>query len=255
MKKTSLLLNTKKQSKAQGIEINLDELPKELREILEETIEKKRKQEDKKNDDEEAPEEVQVMQFPFMHGPSEDRELEERGIIILDREISKQTLARASAKLLAFHFNERWNDPLQLILNSPGGYLDAAWAFIDVMDSIRLPVRTIAMGEIVSAAAMIFVAGDERVMSPNSSAMIHHFSTMTGGSYPELVASRKSEDLQANRIIQHFLRHSTKYKNAKEVEDKILLSHDNWLSPQEMKAHGLCDIVLESHKKKPKKKR
>jgi len=68
------------------------------------------------------------------------------------------------------------------------------------------------MGEIVSAAAMIFVAGDERVMSPNSSAMIHHFSTMTGGSYPELVASRKSEDLQARRIVDHFLKNSTVYK-------------------------------------------
>lgn len=208
-----------------------------------------------KADEEDDPQQViQVMQLPMMQG-GEDKELEDRGIIILDREITKSTLARASAKLLAFHFNEKWDEPIQLILNSPGGYLDAAWAFIDVMDCIRIPVRTIAMGEIVSAAAMIFVAGDERVMSPNSSAMIHHFSTMTGGSYPELVASRKSEDLQATRIIQHFLRNSTKYKNAKEVEEKILLSHDNWLSPSEMKAHGLCDVVLEARKKDRKKKR
>jgi ATP-dependent Clp protease protease subunit len=248
MKKHSLLLNTKTK-----VEIGLDELPPEIQKILQEIADKKAGVE-KRADDEEVQEEVQVMHMPMMMA-SEDRELEERGIIILDREISKQTLARASAKLLAFQFNEKWNEPIQLILNSPGGYLDAAWAFIDIMDSIRLPIRTIAMGEIVSAAAMIFVAGDERVMSPNSSAMIHHFSTMTGGSYPELVASRKSEDLQAKRIVQHFLKHSTKYKNAKEVEDKILLSHDNWLSPQEMQKHGLCDVVLASKKKKPKKRK
>lgn len=206
----------------------------------------------KKVDDEEDEERqvLQVLQLPS--GGSEDRELEDRGIIILDREITKQTLARASAKLLSFHFDEKWNEPVQIILNSPGGYLDAAWAFIDMMDCIRLPVRTIAMGEIVSAAAMIFVAGDERIMSPNSSAMIHHFSTMTGGSYPELVASRKSEDLQATRIIDHFLKNSTVYKTAKAVEDKILLSHDNWLSPTEMKRHGLCDIVLRRRKKRRK---
>ncbi len=194
---------------------------------------------------------LQVLQLPT--GGTEDRELEDRGIIILDREITKQTLARASAKLLQFHFDEKWDEPIQIILNSPGGYLDAAWAFIDMMDCIRLPIRTIAMGEIVSAAAMIFVAGDERLMSPNSSAMIHHFSTMTGGSYPELVASRKSEDLQASRIIDHFLKNSTVYKSAKQVEDKILLSHDNWLSPKEMKGHGLCDIILPSRKKKRKR--
>lgn len=210
----------------------------------------------KKVDDEEEidDEEFHVIPFPFMTQGSEDRELEERGIIILDRGITKQNLARASAKLLAFHFKETWQEPIQLILNSPGGYLDAAWAFIDIMSCIRLPVRTIAVGEIVSAAAMIFVAGDERVMSPNSSAMIHHFSTMTGGSYPELVATRKSEDLQARRIVEHFIKHSTKYKTAKEVEDKILLSHDNWLSPKEMKNHGLCDIVLEARKKRTKRK-
>ncbi len=209
-----------------------------------------KKVDDEGDDDQQV---IQVMQLPMMQG-GEDKELEDRGIIILDREITKQTLARASAKLLAFHFNEKWDEPVQLILNSPGGYLDAAWAFIDVMDCIRVPVRTIAMGEIVSAAAMIFVAGDERVMSPNSSAMIHHFSTMTGGSYPELVASRKSEDLQATRIIQHFLRNSTVYKTARQVEEEILLSHDNWLSPKEMKDHGLCDVVLQARKKNRKKK-
>lgn len=206
---------------------------------------KKRKAED---EDDEERQVIHVMQLPTMQG-GEVNDLESRGVIILDREITKQTLAHASAKLLSYHFNEKWDEPIQLILNSPGGYLDAAWAFIDIMDSIRVPIRTIAMGEIVSAAAMIFVNGDERIMSPNSSAMIHHFSTMTGGSYPELVASRKSEDLQADRIIDHFLRNSTVYKTAKQVEDKILLSHDNWLSPKEMKRHGLCDVVIKPRRK------
>ncbi len=244
MKKRSLFLNNKRIEK--NIELTLDELPPKIRTALEEIIEQKHK-----SDDEED-QEMQIMPFPFTPHSSEERALEERAVLILDREITKQTLARVSAKLLAYHFDERYKDPIQLILNSPGGYLDATWAFIDVMDSIRLPIRTIAMGEIVSAAAMIFVAGDERVMSPNSSAMIHHFSTMAGGSYPELVASRKSEDLQATRIVDHFIKHS-KYRTAKEVEDKILLSHDNWLSPKEMKAHGLCDVVI-PHKQRPKKR-
>src|SRR3990167_7662011 len=69
--------------------------------------------------------------------------------------------------------------------------LAATWAFIDIMESSRLNIRTIAVGEVSSGAAMIFIAGDQRIMTPNSTAMFHHLSTFSGGTYPDLLAARK----------------------------------------------------------------
>lgn len=205
----------------------------------------------RKDDDEEEGEEDDG-ENPFTSlFPKNDRDdLEERGIIILDKGITKQSISRISTRLLALHLDPSFNDSVQIILNSPGGYLDAMWSLIDVMDSCRLNIRTVANGEICSAATMIFVAGDERIMSPNSTAMIHHFSTWAYGTYYDLVAARKNQDLEAQRILRHFIKHS-KYKTAKDIESKLLLKNDNWLSPAEMKKHGLCDSIL---KGRPKRK-
>ena len=47
-------------------------------------------------------------------------DLEERGIIIIDKEISKKSLAKASHRLLAMGLDPEFNDTVQIILNSPG---------------------------------------------------------------------------------------------------------------------------------------
>lgn len=184
---------------------------------------------------------------------TEDKVLDRRGILFLDKDITKESVSVIIEKLLSLEFDENFTDSVQLIINSPGGYLDAMWALVDTMDSVRYPIRTVAMGQICSAATMIFIAGDERIMSPNSVAMVHHFSGGNYGGYPELIASRKNEDMQFHKIVNHFIRNG-KYTTAKEVTDHILLDQDNWLSPQEMKKHGLCDTVMVAPDRKKKKK-
>lgn len=217
----------------------IEQLPKVLQDLI-----------NKHTKAEEGEEEThQFFQVPMI---TDDKLLEQRGILLIDKPISKETISQVTNKLLTLQFDDKFDEEVQIIINSPGGYLDATWAFIDAMESVRFPIRTIAMGEICSAAVMIFIAGDTRVMSPNSVAMIHHFSTFTGGSYPELLANRKSEDLQAIRMVRHFI-HNSRYNTPKEVIDNILLGHNNWLSPREMKKHGLCDIVMKAKVRDKKK--
>lgn len=225
--------------------IPLESLPLDIQEKLKKALEKNEIEAD--ND-----EDVELPSFSFMR--PEQKALEDRGIIVINDVISKESLAAASSKLLTMHFDKDFNDNAQLIINSPGGYLDACWAFIDIMDTVRMPIRTIAMGEIASAATMIFVAGDERIMAPNSTAMIHNFSAGNFGTYYDLVAGRKQEDYQNKRIVEHFIRHS-KYTKTKEVIDNILLDKDNWLTPTEMKKHGLCDTVMRHRRVKKQNKK
>jgi len=230
--------------KNQKISIKVKDLPKETPvEVVEQL---------KKIADEEEVEEIEFPFFPGMFGQTDQKSLEEQGIIQINGVISKDTLAKAQSKLWALHFDEKYTDNVQVLINSPGGYLDATWAFIDTMSAVKMHIRTVALGEIASAATMIFVAGDERVMAPNSLAMIHHFSSGNHGNYRDLVASRKMEDIEFEKMADHFLRNS-KYKTREEIIEKVLLDQDNWLTPKEMKSHGLCDEVL-PHKKNPKKK-
>lgn len=204
----------------------------------------------KDHEDEDDDEDVESVIANLM--PKNDIDaLERAGVIILDREISKKTLAKASAKILTLHHDPNFNEDIQLILNSPGGETNAMWAFIDLIESVRLNVRTIAMGEICSAATEIFIAGNDRVMAPNAVAMIHHFSAWSYGNYYDLVAARKWQDMEAKKSINHYLKHS-KYRTQKDIEKHILHKTDHWLTPQEMKRHGLCDAILKGRPKKKK---
>ena len=110
-------------------------------------------------------EESEMMELPIellslMQQPKENFELEDRGIIFINSVLTKQTLDRPSKRLLNLHFNSNFTDPIQIIINSPGGFTDAGWAFIDIMESIKYPITTIAVGEIASKASSIFIAGD-----------------------------------------------------------------------------------------------
>ena len=175
----------------------------------------------------------------------DDKELEDRGIIIIDNYICKETLSRASKRLLILHFNDNFTDEIQIILNSPGGDCDAGWAFIDLMSFVKNNIKTVAMGEICSMATSIFIAGDHRVMSPNCMAMIHQFSEYGhGGKYGDLVAKGKMWQMEHDKDIAHLIKYS-KYKTKEQIKKNILKEYDNWLSPSEMKKHGLCDEIYQ----------
>jgi ATP-dependent Clp protease protease subunit len=206
-----------------------------------------------KADEEDEEEEEGQPSFPFPFPPllKDEQELEQRGIIFILGGISKESLMRAYKKILALHFDKDFSETIQVIINSPGGYTDAAWALIDLFSFCKHPIRTIALGEICSAATNIFISGDERIMALNSCAMIHQFSWQTAGNYSDLVASRKAEDMEHKREIEHLTRHS-KYTTKKEVRKHLLLDKDHWLTPEEMKKHGLCDEVSPPKRKKRK---
>ena len=180
--------------------------------------------------------------FQQSGGGNHKEQLEARGIFLLTGEISDQTVEPVMNALLSLHFKNDFEGPVQLIINSPGGSCDAGYALIDIMNFVRYPVATIAIGSIASMGTSIFIAGDARIMSANSLAMIHHFWANVQGTYPELIATRKMEDLAHQRELNLLLRHS-KYDTEDEVRSNLLKSEDHWMTPKEMKEHGLCDQI------------
>jgi len=201
-------------------------------------------------------EEQEQVEFPMelfqLMQARDNLELEDRGILFINSVITKHTLDRAYKRLLSLHFNPNFTETIQIIINSPGGYTDAGWAFIDMMEFVKNDITTIAVGEIASMATSIFIAGDQRIMAPNSVAMIHEFSTGTAGNYSELVACRKGEDMEYQKDLDHLLRHS-RYTTQAQITTNLLKETDNWLTPNEMKYHGLCDEITTQRPRNLKK--
>lgn len=162
---------------------------------------------------------------------------------LMMEEISLNTCKQAVEWIFDSNFSEEKPELLNLIITSPGGDLNAAFALIDTMRGSAIPVRTIGLGQIASAGLMIFIAGEkgQRILTPNTSILSHQYSWGAFGKEHELFATVKEFDLTTKKMIAHYKK-CTGMSEAK-IREILLPPQDMWLSPQEAKKHGLCDDV------------
>lgn len=164
---------------------------------------------------------------------------------LMMEEISLSTVKSATEWILEANFTEERPEMLNLIITSPGGDLNAAFALIDVMRGSAIPVRTIGLGQIASAGLMIFIAGEkgQRILTPNTSILSHQYSWGAIGKEHELFATVREFDLTTKKMIAHYKKCSG--LDEKKIRETLLPPQDVWLSPIEAKKLGLCDDVKE----------
>lgn len=164
---------------------------------------------------------------------------------LMMEEISLSTVKSATEWILEANFTEERPEMLNLIITSPGGDLNAAFALIDVMRGSAIPVRTIGLGQIASAGLMIFIAGEkgQRILTPNTSILSHQYSWGAIGKEHELFATVREFDLTTKKMIAHYKKCSG--LDEKKIRETLLPPQDVWLSPVEAKKLGLCDDVKE----------
>lgn len=169
----------------------------------------------------------------------------QHSFLLLMEEITLQSAKTAVEWIFEANFSEERPELLNLIITSPGGDLNAAFALIDVMRGSAIPIRTIGLGQIASAGLMIFIAGDkdQRILTPNTSILSHQYSWGAFGKEHELFATVKEFDLTTKKMIQHYKK-CTGLSDAK-IREVLLPPQDIWLSPLEAKKLGLCDHVKE----------
>ena len=87
-----------------------------------------------------------------------DFELEDHGIIYLNGKINPEMYEYVSREIIRHNCKGKQKF-IQMIINSPGGYLTDGFAIIDTMKWSEIPIHTYAIGEACSAAFLIFIAG------------------------------------------------------------------------------------------------
>ena len=169
----------------------------------------------------------------------------QHSFLLLMEEITLASAKTAVEWIFEANFAEERPELLNLIITSPGGDLNAAFALIDVMRGSAIPIRTIGLGQIASAGLMIFIAGDkdQRILTPNTSILSHQYSWGAFGKEHELFATVKEFDLTTKKMIAHYKK-CTGLSDAK-IREVLLPPQDIWLSPVEAKKLGLCDHVKE----------
>ena len=162
---------------------------------------------------------------------------------LLMEEVTLATCKQAVEWIFENNFQEERADLLNMVITSPGGDLNAAFALVDTMRGSAIPIRTIGLGQIASAGLMIFIAGEKgnRILTPNTSILSHQYSWGAFGKEHELFATVKEFDLTTKRMISHYKKCTG--LSEKKIREVLLPPQDMWLSATEAKTLGLCDAV------------
>ena len=162
---------------------------------------------------------------------------------LLMGEINMDSAKQAVEWIFEANFADTKPDMLNMIICSPGGDLNAAFAVIDTMRGSAVPIRTIGLGQIASAGLMIFLTGSkgERILTPNTSILSHQYSWGAFGKEHELFATIKEYDLTTKKVVEHYKK--TTGLAEKKIREVLLPPQDVWLSPTEAKRLKICDVV------------
>ena len=133
------------------------------------------------------------------------------------------------------------NDVLEARLNSSGGFARYGQQFINVMrDKFKGRTITIVESEALSIAALIFMAGDRRIIYPHSTILFHDVALSTEGKANEAISR-----LGVMRLIfiEYMRSLMLPYFTEEEI-DSISKGMDMSLDAEEMCRRGVAHSVL-----------
>lgn len=182
-----------------------------------------------------------------------DQTLSDNAVYLFSEDFSKSSVAKAIKFILSKNFLPTAKRPeyITLMIMSEGGDLGAAFALVDVIRGSRIPVHTVGVGVIASAALITFMAGEPgyRTITPNTSILSHQFSWGNMGKMHELVATNKEVQLTQKRLLDH-IKHCTGITDTEVIKQYLLPPSDVWLSAREAVKFGIADKVVSHYSEK-----
>ena len=113
------------------------------------------------SDDDEAPRDIKTSSLV-------DKHYFDSRIVMITGEINHTLAERACVNLFALA--QAGNDPITVIISSPGGHVESGDMVHDMIKFIKPRVRVLGSGWVASAGALIYIAADkqDRYILPNT---------------------------------------------------------------------------------------
>jgi ATP-dependent Clp protease, protease subunit len=173
----------------------------------------------------------------------------DKGIYLFADEFNSESTSKAITFILNKNILTKKNRPenLTLIINSPGGDLNSAFALIDIMKGSKIPIHTLGIGQISSCGLLTFMAGQKgyRTITPNTSILSHQYSWGSYGKEHELIARVKEFDLTSERMLAHYKKCTG--LSEKVIKEVLMPPQDMWLSAKEAIKYGIADQIKNTY--------
>lgn len=132
-------------------------------------------------------------------------------------------------------------DEIDVHINSTGGAVAEGLAIYNVLKNSGMKVTTFCDGFACSAASVVFMAGDERVMNEASLLLIHNAWTYSQGNAADFRKAAEDLDTITQASVKSYMRHV----NISEEELKKMMDAETWISAEDAKKMGFATKVLE----------
>ena len=134
------------------------------------------------------------------------------------------------------------HDEIQLIINSPGGYVTSGFSIYDTMMPIKSPVATVCSGLAASMGSILLSAGAKgrRMIQPHARVMIHQPSGGAQGQASSIEIQAR-EIIKTNEIGARILAENCGQPLEKVMND---FDRDYWMDADESLAYGIVDELL-----------
>ncbi|WP_114391746.1 ATP-dependent Clp protease proteolytic subunit [Oleisolibacter albus] len=162
--------------------------------------------------------------------------------VLVFGEINQKVAQDTVAQLLAYAAIS--DDPIRLIINSPGGHVESGDSIHDMIRFIKPRVMVLGTGWVASAGAHIFLGAkkENRFCLPNTRFLIHQPLGGAGGRASD-IAIEAQEIIKMRKRINAIIARETGQSLERVEQDT---DRNYWMSASEAKEYGLVTHIVDS---------
>lgn len=159
-------------------------------------------------------------------------------VVYVNTEVDALSMDSAIAQLKALEAES--NDPIWLLLDSPGGSVLDGAALISQMEASKAPVNTVCTRLCASMAAMIHSYGKQRYALDRAILMYHPASGGVAGQMPNMLSLIKTINRYTSKMNANIVGRSSISKD----EFEKLVAYELWIDAEDALAKGLVDGIV-----------
>ena len=178
-------------------------------------------------------------ELPMVAGPVQDALFKSRTVLIFG-EVDMKMAERATAQLLALASQS--NDPIRVIINSPGGHVESGDTIHDALRFCGPQVQVVGTGWVASAGALIYLGAEKenRFCMPNTRFMLHQPLGGVRGQASD-ISIQAEEIIKMRKRVNRIISERTGQPYDKIVSDT---DRDFWMSAEEAVAYGIVARIV-----------
>jgi len=174
--------------------------------------------------------------------PATDQKLMENRTVLLFGEINMDVARDITKQLLVL--DSESDEPIKLIINSPGGHVESGDTIFDIIRFINAPVKVIGTGWVASAGALIYAAADKenRYSLPNTRFLLHQPMGGARGQASDIAIEAEEILKMRHRLNETFAAQTG--QPLQRIEEDT--DRNFWMTAAEAKKYGLVGEIVSS---------